>query len=93
MFLGNSSVERDSSFHRNLYFVSARLYGILLCIASTILPARSTGGFGKWENVAGKYGMANACILNSLKLFMLNVPSQVIYQIYFRTGIGRVSLS
>ncbi|XP_014484700.1 PREDICTED: protein broad-minded-like isoform X2 [Dinoponera quadriceps] len=57
MLLGNSSVERDSSFRRDLHPVPARLHGIPLRVAFGILSGASAGGFNERENVAGKYGV------------------------------------
>lgn len=86
MLLGYSSMERDSSLHRDLHFISARLHGVLLRIAFAILPGGSAGGFNKRENVAGKYGMAHcAYISNSVELFMLDIPSDNSLNMYFHT--------
>lgn len=57
MLLGNPSVERNSSFFCNLYFVPVRLYGVLFRVTFTILPGRVAAGFNEQKNVAGKYGI------------------------------------
>jgi hypothetical protein len=57
MLLGNSSVERNSSFFRDLRFISGRLYGILWGITFAILSRSFVARFNEQKDVAGEYGM------------------------------------